>query len=185
MKPTRVAVGRADAAVHVENDLCRRVAVMNPVDPMPGKIGQGFNVRVGGQDFRLEAPHLTARCRLFRDSMTADDPPHRRVEAEPVGIVHVVVATKTAKEGLAELAGELSSGPPETGERQAPQHIQPDDRPPSTTRPDGLDDVWSGLTVSPGTTRWPGAAHGRLVAGPCRDQSPGRPETGNIHPGAP
>ncbi len=35
--------------------------------------------------------------------MTADDPPHRRVETEPVGIVHVVVAAKASENGLAEL----------------------------------------------------------------------------------
>ena len=32
-----VAMGRADAWVHVENDLRRRVPVMNLVDPLPGK----------------------------------------------------------------------------------------------------------------------------------------------------
>ena len=36
--------------------------------------------------------------------MAADDPPHDRVEAEPVGIVHVVVAAKASENGLAELA---------------------------------------------------------------------------------
>ena len=35
--------------------------------------------------------------------MAADDPPHGGITAQTVGIVHVVVATKTAKEGLAEL----------------------------------------------------------------------------------
>jgi hypothetical protein len=35
--------------------------------------------------------------------MAADDPPHDRVEAEPVGIVHVVLAAKTSENGLAEL----------------------------------------------------------------------------------
>ena len=80
-----------------------RVAVMNPVDPMPGKIGQGFNVRVGGQKLRLETSHLAGRSGLSLDSMAADDPPHDRVEAEPVGIVHVVVAAKASENGLAEL----------------------------------------------------------------------------------
>jgi hypothetical protein len=35
--------------------------------------------------------------------MAADDPPHDRVEAEPVGIVHVVVPAKASENGLAEL----------------------------------------------------------------------------------
>ena len=34
---------------------------------------------------------------LFRDGMAAGDPPHRRVEAEPVGIVHVVVAAEASE----------------------------------------------------------------------------------------
>ena len=35
--------------------------------------------------------------------MAADDPAHDRVEAEPVGIVHVVVPAKASENGLAEL----------------------------------------------------------------------------------
>ena len=35
--------------------------------------------------------------------MAAADPPHDRVEAEPVGIVHVVVPAKASENGLAEL----------------------------------------------------------------------------------
>ena len=35
--------------------------------------------------------------------MAADDPPHGGITAQTVGVIHVVVATKTAKEGLAEL----------------------------------------------------------------------------------
>ena len=55
-----VAMGRADAAVHVENDLRRRVPVMNPVNPSAGKIGKRGEVFFGGQNLRLEATHLTA-----------------------------------------------------------------------------------------------------------------------------
>ncbi len=39
--------------------------------------------------------------------MAADDPPHGRVEAKPVGIVHVVVAAKASENGLAELPDHL------------------------------------------------------------------------------
>jgi hypothetical protein len=35
--------------------------------------------------------------------MAADDPPHGRITAQTVGVIHVVVATKTTKYGLAEL----------------------------------------------------------------------------------
>ena len=39
-RPLLVAMGRADAAVHIENDFRRRVPVMNPVNPSAGKIGK-------------------------------------------------------------------------------------------------------------------------------------------------
>ena len=73
---------------------------MNLVDPLPGQIGQGFDLRVGGQNLRLEAPHLTGRGSPFHDSMAADDPPHDRVKAEPVGIVDVVVPAEASENGL-------------------------------------------------------------------------------------
>ncbi len=76
---------------------------MNLVDPLPRKIGECGEVFLGGQDFRLKTPHLTARGRLSFDGLATDNPPHRRVEAEPVGIVHVVVAAKASENGLAEL----------------------------------------------------------------------------------
>jgi len=43
-----IAVGRADAAVHVENSLCCQVAVMHTVDPSAGKIGKHGEVFLGG-----------------------------------------------------------------------------------------------------------------------------------------
>ena len=113
-----VTVGRADAAVHVENDLCRRVTVMNPVDPYPVHVGQGFNVRIGGQKLRFEASIWLEDAACLATAL----PPtiHRdRIEAEPVGIVHVVVAAKTAKEGLAELPDKIvATVLPTTGVRE-------------------------------------------------------------------
>ncbi len=44
----------------------------------------------------------TGRGSLFRDSMAADDPPHDRVKAEPIGIVHVIVPAKASENRLAE-----------------------------------------------------------------------------------
>ena len=92
---------------------------MNPVDPMPGKIGQGFNDCVGGQKLRLETSHLAGGCGLSCAGLAADDPPHGRVEAEPVSIVHVVVAAKASENGLAELPGKtVASILPTTGVRE-------------------------------------------------------------------
>ena len=125
-----VAVGRADAAVHVEDDLRRRATVMHTVDPLPGKIGKRGEVFLGGQNLRLEAPHLTGRGSLFRDSMAADNPPHDRVEAEPVGIVHVVVPAEASENGLAELPDKtVATVLPTTGVRECvPGNLGQSDR---------------------------------------------------------
>ncbi len=39
--------------------------------------------------------------------MAADDPPHHRVEAEPIGIVHVVVPAEASENGLADLPDKI------------------------------------------------------------------------------
>ena len=80
------------------------LVLADPTHLASEKAPEVAEVFLGGQNLRLEAPHLTARGRLFGDGMAADDPPHDRVEAEPVGIVHVVVAAKASENGLAELA---------------------------------------------------------------------------------
>jgi len=92
---------------------------MHPVDPLPGKIDKCGEVFPAGQNLRLEAPHLTGRGSLFRDSMAADDPPHDRVKAEPVGIVHVVVPAEASENGLAELPDKtVTTILPTTGVRE-------------------------------------------------------------------
>ena len=62
--------------------------------------------------------------------MTADDPPHDRVEAEPVGIVHVVVPAKASGNGLAELPGKtVTTVLPATGVREhVPGNLAQSDR---------------------------------------------------------
>ena len=94
------AMGRADTAVHVEHDRLRRVAVMHTVDPMPGKIGQRGKVLVAGQKLRLEAPHLAGGRGLSFDGLAADNPAHRRITSQTVGVVHVLIAAKASKDRL-------------------------------------------------------------------------------------
>jgi hypothetical protein len=51
--------------------------------------------------------------------MATDDPPHGRVEAEPVGIVHIVVSAKASKYGLPELPDKtVTTVLPTTGVRE-------------------------------------------------------------------
>jgi hypothetical protein len=53
-----------------------RVADMHTVDPSAGKIGKRCEVFLAGKNLRLEAPYLTGRGSVFRDSIAAYDPPH-------------------------------------------------------------------------------------------------------------
>ena len=49
---------------------------MHTVDPSAGKITKRGEVFLGGQNLRLEAPHLAGRCRPPLDGMTANNPTH-------------------------------------------------------------------------------------------------------------
>ena len=71
---------------------------------MPREISQCGEVLVGGKDLGLEASHLTGRCCSFRNGTTADNPTHRRITSQVVGVVHVFVAAKAAEDGLPEQA---------------------------------------------------------------------------------
>ena len=76
---------------------------MNLVDPRPVHVGQDFNVRVGRQKFRLEAPHLAGGRRLSFDGLAANNPPHGGIAPETAGVVHVFIAAKAPKYRLTEL----------------------------------------------------------------------------------
>ena len=92
---------------------------MNLVDPLPGKIGECSEVFLGSQKLRLKTPHLAGRGSLSCDGLAANNPPHHGVEAEPVGIVHVVVPTKASENGLAKLHDKtMATVLPATGVRE-------------------------------------------------------------------
>ena len=52
---------------------------------------------------RLEAAHLARGPGVLRHRASADDPPHRWIAPESVGIVHVFVAREAPEDRLAEL----------------------------------------------------------------------------------
>jgi len=98
------AMGRTDAAVHVENDHLRWTAVMNTVDPCPAQVGQGFNVYVSRQKLCLKTPHLAGGRSLSFDGLATNNPPHAGITSETVGVVHVFISTKATKHRLTELS---------------------------------------------------------------------------------
>ena len=96
------AMGRANAAVHVENDHLRWAAAMYTVDPNSVHVSQGFNVCIARQKFRLEAPHLAGRRSVFLDGLATDNPPHGGITSETLGLVHIFITAKATKYRLTE-----------------------------------------------------------------------------------
>ena len=96
------AMGRADAAVHVENDHLRRAAVMNTLDPHPVHVGQDSNVRIARQKLRLEAPHLAGGRGLSFDGLAADNPPYGGITSQTLSVVHIFITAKASKYRLTE-----------------------------------------------------------------------------------
>jgi hypothetical protein len=87
-----LAVGRALARIHVEHDDPRLTPLMHRVDPLARQIGEGGEVRRTGQPFGFEAAHLAGRGCPTHRCPAADYPTHRRIAAQPHGVVHVLVA---------------------------------------------------------------------------------------------
>src|SRR5262249_47876838 len=58
------------------------------------------------QRLRLEAPHLTRRSRAALRRFAADNPAHRRIVAQALGVVHILVSGKATKYRLPEQPGQ-------------------------------------------------------------------------------
>ena len=99
-----LAVGRALARIHVEHDDPRRSPRVYLVDPPARQIRESGEVLGPGQPLRLEAAHLAGRGGRPGDRPVADHPAHRRIAAQPVGVVHVLVAGQPPEHRLAQQA---------------------------------------------------------------------------------
>src|SRR5262249_17503158 len=58
------------------------------------------------QRLRLEAPNLTRRSRAALRRFAADNPAHRRIVAQALGVVHILVSGKATKYRLPEQPGQ-------------------------------------------------------------------------------
>lgn len=101
-----VAMDRAFGTVHVQRDALRCLPVVHGVDPAAGKVGQGFQILGPGQHLGLEPAHSTRRGSTVLHRPIADELPHHRITAEPVGIIDVLIACETREDRLSQEAGE-------------------------------------------------------------------------------
>ena len=95
----------------------------------PDKIGKSREVLRCREPVRLEAPHLARRSRTALSRLAADDPAHRRIMAQALGVVHVLVSGKTTEHRLPQqtdqrMAAVLAGA--RIGERLARHRAQPE-----------------------------------------------------------
>jgi hypothetical protein len=102
--PFLLAEGGADAGVHVEHDPLHGTASVNPVDPAPGQVSQGGQVRLLHQHLGLKPTHLAGGGCSLRHGPATHHPAHGWISAKPVGIVHVLVPGEPPKHGLTKLS---------------------------------------------------------------------------------
>lgn len=65
---------------------------MEPVDPLPVQVGQGFPVLGRSQCLGLEPSHLRGRGRLRIDGTATHDLTHDQIEGQAVGVIHILIS---------------------------------------------------------------------------------------------
>jgi hypothetical protein len=101
-------MGRAHARIHVEHDATRRSSAVHEIDPLTGQVGKRRKVLGCGEPSRLEAAHLARRSRTALSRLAADNPAHRRIVPQALGIIHVFVSGKATKYRLPEQPGQCA-----------------------------------------------------------------------------
>src|SRR5262245_52450382 len=86
-----LAMGRAHARIHVEHDAAGRSAAMHKVDPLAGQVGKSRKVLVCSKPLGLKAANLARRSCTAHDGFAADDPAHRRIVPEALGVIDILV----------------------------------------------------------------------------------------------
>ena len=92
-----LAMCRAHAQIHVEHDTSRRAATVHKVDPPTGKISERGKVPFHREPTCLEAAHLARRSRTAMRRLAADDPAHRRIMTQALGVVHILISSEAAE----------------------------------------------------------------------------------------
>ena len=101
-----LAMGRAHARIHVEHDAPGRPSTVHKIDPPAGQVGKSRKVRGCREPLRFEAPHLARRSRTALNRLAADNPAHRRIMTQALGVVHILVSGQATKYRLSEQPGQ-------------------------------------------------------------------------------
>jgi hypothetical protein len=73
---------------------------MNEVDPLTGQVNKSGEVGVCRKPLRLEPAHLARRSRSTISRIAADNPTHRRIVAQALSVVDILISSKTAEHRL-------------------------------------------------------------------------------------
>ena len=68
---------------------------MHRINPHTQQIDEGDEVIVRRQKLGLEPAHLAGGCAAALDGLAADDPAHRGIASEPVGVIHIFISGET------------------------------------------------------------------------------------------
>jgi hypothetical protein len=73
---------------------------VHKIDPLPRQVGKSREVLRCSEPLRLEAAHLARRSCTALSRLAADDPANRRIVAQTLGVVHVLISSETTKHRL-------------------------------------------------------------------------------------
>src|SRR5262245_12986444 len=76
----------------IEHDAAGRSAAMHKVDPLAGQVGKSRKVLVCSKPLGLKAANLARRSCTAHDGFAADDPAHRRIVPEALGVIDILVS---------------------------------------------------------------------------------------------
>src|SRR5262249_24568694 len=92
-----LAMARAHARIHVEHDAAGRSAAMHKVDPLAGQVGKSRKVLVCSKPLPLKAANLARGSCPAHDGFAADDPAHRWIVPQALGVIDILVSGKATE----------------------------------------------------------------------------------------
>ena len=81
-------------------------SAVHKVDPLARQVSKSRKVLGCREPLRLEATHLARRSRMAVRRFAADNPAHRRIMPQALGIVHVLVSGEAAEDRLPKQSGQ-------------------------------------------------------------------------------